>query len=138
MLPRWEHFEEGADLGVRGFGDSKAEAFAQAALAMSAAIIDPARVHPTEPVEVHCAAPDDDRLLAEWLNSLLYEMASRRMLFNRVEVRMDDDRLSACAWGEGIDRERHHPAREARRTRLASPRVARHGDGWLAQIVMAR
>jgi len=27
----WEHYEHGADLGVRGFGATKAEAFEQAA-----------------------------------------------------------------------------------------------------------
>lgn len=29
---RWEHFEHGADIGVRGIGATKAEAFEQAAL----------------------------------------------------------------------------------------------------------
>ena len=41
---RWEHFEHKADIGIRGFGDTLAAAFEQAALAMTAAIIDPAEV----------------------------------------------------------------------------------------------
>jgi SHS2 domain-containing protein len=36
--PHWEHFEHKADIGVRGFGNKPAEAFEQAALAMSAII----------------------------------------------------------------------------------------------------
>ena len=35
---RYEHFSHGADVGVRGFGASPAEAFEQAALALTAAI----------------------------------------------------------------------------------------------------
>jgi tRNA nucleotidyltransferase (CCA-adding enzyme) len=136
MMPRWEHFEHGADVGVRGLGDTKSEAFAQAALAMTAAITDPALVHSTEPVEVRCAAPDDDLLLAEWLNALVYEMATRRMLFSRFEVRVDEGRLSARVWGEGVDAERHHPAVEVKGATLTSARVARHGDGWVAQTVI--
>jgi len=32
MQARWEHFEHGADIGVRGFGPTLAAAFEQAAL----------------------------------------------------------------------------------------------------------
>lgn len=32
---RWEHFEHGADIGIRGVGSTKAEAFAQAAMALT-------------------------------------------------------------------------------------------------------
>ena len=46
---RWEHFEHEADVGVRGIGATKSEAFAEAALAMTAAIVDPASVRPLAP-----------------------------------------------------------------------------------------
>ena len=36
MSKRWEHFEHDADIGVRGIGASKADAFEQAALALTA------------------------------------------------------------------------------------------------------
>ncbi len=36
--PRWEHFRHDADIGVRGIGNSMAEAFEQAACALSAVI----------------------------------------------------------------------------------------------------
>ncbi len=39
---RWEHFEHGADIGVRGIGPTPASAFEQAALALTAVITDPA------------------------------------------------------------------------------------------------
>jgi SHS2 domain-containing protein len=39
----WQHFPHDADIGVRGIGRSKAEAFEQAALAMTAVITDPRR-----------------------------------------------------------------------------------------------
>lgn len=136
MIARWEHYEHGADVGVRGLGDTKAEAFAQAALAMTAAVTDLAAVRPLEPVELHCTAPDDDLLLVEWLNALIDEMATRRMLFSKYDVRADDGTISAQAWGEGVDRERHHPALEVKRATLATLRVTRHADGWLAQTVI--
>ena len=45
---RWEHFPHAADVGVRGFGKSAAEAFEQAALAL-AAVITHAEVAPKVP-----------------------------------------------------------------------------------------
>jgi SHS2 domain-containing protein len=136
MIPRWEHYEHDADVGVRGLGATKAAAFQQAACAVTAAVTELEAVVPREPVKIRCEAPDDELLLAEWLNGLIYEMATRRMLFSRFEVRIEDGKLSAEAWGEAIDAERHHPAVEVKGATLTTLRVARHGDGWLAQTVI--
>jgi SHS2 domain-containing protein len=136
MHARWEHYEHGADVGVRGLGATKAEAFEQAAIAMTGAITDAASVRPLEQVSVTCEAPDDELLLAEWLNALVYEMATRRMLFSKFEVRMENGKLDAQAWGEALDAERHHPAVEVKGATLTTLRVARHEDGWVAQTVI--
>jgi len=136
-MPHWEHYEHGADVGVRGFGASKAEAFEQAALAMTAAITDPERVAAREAVELACEAPDDELLLVDWLNALVYEMATRKLLFSRFEVRIDGRRLSARAFGEPADPARHQPAVEVKGATYTALRVAREADGtWLAQCVV--
>ena len=133
---RWEHYEHEADVGVRGFGATKAEAFEQAALAMTAAIADPSSVTPRERIAVNCEAPDDELLLAEWLNALVYEMSSRKMLFSRFAVRLHGNSLGGEAWGEPVDVARHHPAVEVKGATYTTLRVARHGDGWVAQTVV--
>ena len=136
MLGHWEHYEHDADVGVRGLGETKAEAFQQAALAMSAAVAEVDTVRPLERISVHCEARDDELLLAEWLNALVYEMATRRMLFSKFDVRIENGRLSADAWGEGLDPHRHRPVVELKGATPTTLRVARHGDGWLAQTVV--
>ena len=136
MQARWEHFEHGADVGVRGCGATVAEAFEQAALALTAVVADPATVRPLERVELSCEAPDNELLLAEWLNALVYEMATRRMLFSRFAVRLQSDGLTGEAWGEPVDAGRHRPAVEVKGATYTELRVARAGDGWLAQTVV--
>lgn len=79
MEPHWEHFEHGADIGVRGIGATLSEAFEQAALALTAVITDPGQVAARETVQVHCEAADAELLLSDWLNALIYEMAVRRL-----------------------------------------------------------
>ena len=54
---RWELFEHGADVGVRGVGRSLAEAYEQGGVALTAVMVDPARVAARETVTVHCSPP---------------------------------------------------------------------------------
>jgi tRNA nucleotidyltransferase (CCA-adding enzyme) len=134
---RWEHYMHGADIGVRGVGPDREAAFAQAALALTAVVADPALVKPKQAVTIACEAPDDELLLVDWLNGLIYEMAVRGMLFSRFEVRLDGRDLEATAWGEPVEVARHRPAVEAKGATYTDLRVARDADGgWVAQCVI--
>jgi SHS2 domain-containing protein len=108
----WQHFHHEADIGIHGSGSSLEQAFEEAAVAMTAAITDPDRVACRERVEIECEAPDRELLLVDWLNALIFEMATRRMLFCRFKVRFDGPRLHGSACGEVVDRLRHQPATE--------------------------
>jgi len=133
----WEHFAHVADIGVRGFGPDKATAFEAAATALTAVIADPAEVQPRQSIALACAAPDDELLLVDWLNALVYEMATRRMLFCRFAVRISGHALTAEAWGEPVDVARHQPAAEVKGATLTEVRVAREANGrWVAQCVV--
>jgi tRNA nucleotidyltransferase (CCA-adding enzyme) len=134
---RWEHFPHDADIGVRGIADSKEEAFEQAALALTAVIADPCLVIPTEAVEVTCEAPDDELLFVDWLNALVYEMATRYMLFSRFEVHLEGGRLYAKAWGEDIDVTKHQPVVEVKGATYTNLMVKQdQSDAWVAQCVV--
>lgn len=133
----WEHFSHDADIGVAGSAPSLAESFAQAALALTAVITDPEQVRAAEPVRISCRAPDRELLLVAWLNALIFEMATRRMLFGRFEVEIEGDALRGTAWGEQVDVARHHPAVEikgATYTCLSVNQTA--GGAWRAQCVV--
>ena len=125
-----------ADIGVRGRGATKAQAFEQAATALTAVVSEPTRVVPREAVAIECEANDDELLFAQWLNSLIYEMATRHMLFSRFDVRCEGPRLTARAWGEPVDVARHQPAVEVKGATYTALRVARENGGWIAQTVV--
>ena len=76
-------FEHLADIGVRGFGPTKSAAFENAAKALTAALTSLEQIRPVGDIGIVCRAPDDKLLLYEWLNALIYQMATRRMLFLR-------------------------------------------------------
>ena len=133
----WEHFAHGADIGVRGIGPTMEAAFEQVALALTGVVTDPTAVRPNVAVHIACDAPSGDVLLVDWLNALVFEMATRRMLFGAFVVTIEDSRLTATAWGERVDPARHEPAVEIKGTTYTELKVERLADGhWLAQCVV--
>lgn len=136
-MSSWAHFAHGADIGVRGQGGTPDEAFAAAALGLTAVVTDPALVRAEETVRIECQAPDPELLLFEWLNALVYQMSTRRMLFSRFDVAIDGDRLRAAAHGEHVDVARHAPAVEVKGATLTELAVRCEADGqWRAQCVL--
>ncbi|MGD2112292.1 MAG: archease [Gammaproteobacteria bacterium] len=137
LSARWEHFPHGADVGIRGYGMSREQAFEQAAVALSAVVTDPAGIRESGKVEVACHAPDAELLLVDWLNALIYEMATRRWVFGRFAVRIHGQELAAQAWGEALDSARHRPAVEIKGATYTALRVTRRTGGvWIAQCVV--
>ncbi len=134
---RWEHFPHDADIGVRGFGATAEEAFEQAAQALTA-VVTHAAVEPKIPVEISCEAPDLELLFVEWLNSIIYEMAVRQMLFSRFAVRIENGRrLTATLWGEAVDVGRHAPACEPKGATYTALKVGVDGSKtWSAGCVI--
>lgn len=134
--PSWEHFEHDADIGIRGHGQTKAEAFEQAATALMAVITDPQGITAEKAVSLRCEAPDDELLLVDWLNRLIFEMATRHLLFGRFKVHLDEGKLKATAWGEPVQVERHRPAVEIKGATYTALRVAEEKGHWIAQTVV--
>jgi len=133
----WEHFSHQADMGIRGFGPTLESAFEQAAAALTAVITSLDSVEPADTIEINCAASDDELLLVDWLNSLLYEMDVRKMLFSRFEVRIKQGRLNAKASGQKMDATKHSPAVEVKAATYTCLSVKKDRQGrWAAQCVV--
>ena len=134
--PAFETFAHDADIGVRGRGGTLAEAFANTGRALTAVVTDPASVREVLSVEIACEATDPELLLFDWLNALVFEMATRRVLFARYDVKVEGAVLRARAFGEPVAVERHHPAVEVKGATWTGMRVAREGGAWVAECVV--
>jgi tRNA nucleotidyltransferase (CCA-adding enzyme) len=131
------HFSHDADIGVCGIGRTLEAAFEQAALAMTAVITDPAKIALKETVKIECEAPNAELLLVDWLNAIIFEMATRGMIFAGFKVRVDGRRLHGAATGEPLSRERHAPAVEIKGATFTELAVVENRPGeWRAQCVV--
>jgi CMP/dCMP kinase len=133
----WEHFTHQADVGIRGVGATPAEAFEQAAMALTAIITNPSHIRPKTLVTVKSSADTDELLLVDWLNAIIFEMATKNMLFSRFHVTLLPGFLQASLWGEAIDRKKHQPAVEIKGATYHLLSVKQRQDGlWTAECVV--
>ncbi len=105
---------------------------------MMAVITDPAKIELKEAVHIECEAPNTELLLLDWLNAIIFEMATRGMIFGEFKVSIDGaHRLHGIAKGEALSVERHSPAVEIKGATLTELAVAEDRPGeWRAQCVV--
>ena len=97
-----------ADVGVVAYGANLSQAFANAARALFSLITEPESVEETLSWDVELRAPDEESLLVEWLNELIYLFDTENILFKRFEVsELGGGRLRARGYGEKVNRSRH-------------------------------
>ncbi|MBI4636919.1 MAG: archease [Candidatus Rokubacteria bacterium] len=106
----YDYFEVAADVGVRAWGPSRAEAFAQTTLGVFALIVSPDDVEPRETREVRAQGDSAEHLLVNWINECLYVHEIEGFVVRQVEVSACGDTLvHGLLRGEEIDRTRHRP-----------------------------
>jgi SHS2 domain-containing protein len=133
----YEHFEHTADLGLRVRAPDLNTLFAEAAEALSAAIVEDVNaIEPREPLTVRVAGTDRAYLLFDWLRELLYRFDAERRLFRRFDVQVSEKGLEATAWGEPYDPERHPLSHEVKAITYHGLRVEREGEEWVVEVIV--
>jgi len=133
LFVRYEEIDHTADVGIRAYGRTVDELFANAAEGMFSLIAELATVKPVGEVEVRLEADDLPTLLLRWLSELLYVHETQRLLFSSFEAHVVGTSLEGRARGEAIDKKRHE-------LRLVIKAVTRHGltvdpDKRIAEVV---
>jgi tRNA nucleotidyltransferase (CCA-adding enzyme) len=132
----YETFEHEADIGIRGFGNTAAEAFENAAMAMYSVMVKVSAVGQKEKRTVTVSAPDRELLLVEWLNALLSLSDIEHMVFSKFNVIIEGTALTGTAWGERLDRERHEPSVEIKGATYYMLKVFEEDGRFVAQCVV--
>src|ERR687891_165749 len=113
----WERFATEADVGVRGWGTTRGEAFAQVTLGLFALLVAPDEVRVTEHREVRAQADVPERLLAAWVDECLYVHEIEGFVARSVEMTVCTDTLAhGVLHGEPLDPERHRLGARGRGT----------------------
>jgi SHS2 domain-containing protein len=108
MRRGFRFIEHTADIGVVAYGADIGQVFVSAARALFSLITEPEAVTENLSRDIELEAPDEESLLIEWLNELIYLFDTEHVLFKRFAVNVvDGKKLKARAWGEKVDPSRH-------------------------------
>ncbi|HXH83192.1 MAG TPA: archease [Candidatus Tectomicrobia bacterium] len=133
----WEPFEVEADVGVRAWGRTRAEAFAQVALGVFALIVDPAAVEPAETREVRAQGSGPETLLVNWINECLYVHEIEGFVVHRVEVSTCTDTVAqGILVGEPLDVARHPAGTVVKAATMHGVAVAETGGRHAVRVVV--
>lgn len=136
----FELFEHKADIGIRGIGATKEEAFAECGKALFEIMCDTKKVIPSQKTEIIVSANKLDELLVEFLNELLYLKDAEGMLFSKFEIKVKKVGtkfgLEGIAFGEKIDSKRHELKTEAKAASYSQLKVAKEKGEWVAQCIV--
>jgi len=107
-MKKYETFDHTADLGIKVFGRTYTELFANAAHALFDLLTELAEVKEEVSFSVEVTAADREDLLVRFLSELLYLFASKNYLAKKVAfLSLAEKSLRAETWGEIFDPARH-------------------------------
>jgi tRNA nucleotidyltransferase (CCA-adding enzyme) len=132
----WQHFSHQSDIGIKAEAEIISRAFEDAAMALTAIVTDPSNVETVQPVNFDVVGENEEDLFFHFMSKIIYEMDVLKMLFGRYEVKIEDLRLTAIAWGEKVNFERHSPAVEPKAVTLNQLSVKEENGKWICQCVV--
>ncbi len=104
----FEIVDHTADVGIIAYGASMNQAFANAAKALFSLIAELDNVEEVLHRDIELLAPDQESLLVDWLNELIYLFDTENIIFKRFDItELNDTQLKARSYGEKVDSLKH-------------------------------
>jgi len=132
----FEIIDHTADVGIVVYGADLKQLFSNAALALFSLVTNPKSIRQALQRDVKIISEDEDSLLVEWLNELIYLFDAEHILFNRFDIeRLTSDSLQASCYGENIDPLRHKIRIGVKAATYHMLKIDKESDGYKVQII---
>ncbi len=133
----FEILEHTADIGFRAWGETPAELFRNAALALQSTAVEMERVETKTVYPIAASGDDYESLLVAWLNEVLYYLDGERVVMSRFDIeQISPERVTGKGWGEPRDPERHPPRLVIKGVTYHQLSVRQEEDRWTAQVFL--
>ena len=97
-----------ADVGIIAYGADVNQAFANVARALFSLITELGDVEEVLHRDIVLTAPDQESLLFEWLNELIYLFDTENIIFKRFDItQISNTQIRARSYGEKVDSSKH-------------------------------
>lgn len=132
----FEFIDHTADVGIVAYGADAKEAFANAAKALFSLITELDKVQETLHRDSEVTATDEESLLVEWLNELIYLFDVESIIFKRFDItELTNTQLRARSYGEKVDLARHKLKTGVKAATYHLLKVDRN-DGCKVQVIL--
>ena len=131
----FEIIDHTADVGIIAHGADIKAAFANAALALFNLIAELDDVEEAISRDLEVTAEDQESLLVEWLNELIYLFDVEHIIFKRFEIaQLTQTQLKAKGYGEIMDPSRHKLKTEVKAATYHMLKIEQE-HGYKAQVL---
>ncbi len=133
---KYQSFSHPSDIGLAIYGDSMQQLFENAAFALFDTLCNLNSVSEIESVDIDVHGDDQESLLINFLNELLYLQSVNGWLFRRIEISfLGDHSLNATAWGELYKMETHELFHEIKCATYHNLQIREKLGKWQVDIV---
>lgn len=124
-----------ADVGIIAYGTDIKQAFANAARALFSLITELDDVEEVLHRDTELIASDEESLLVEWLNELIYLFDAEHIIFKRFDIiKLNNTQLKARSYGEKVDSLKHKLKTGVKAATYHMLKVDK-GDGCKVQVL---
>ncbi len=136
-MKKYEQTDHTADIGLKIFGNSLLDLFANAGYALCDSLTDTSKVIPATK-QTFCLQRDStEELLVEWMGDLLYTFETEGLLFSRFNIiSIDKNSLSAEAEGEFFNSALHTIKNGVKAVTYHKLKIEEKNGLWLAEVVL--
>lgn len=138
----FEYKDHTGEAQLVGIGETPAEAFVEGAKALFHLMVEIEHVQPNVSTQIDLEADRLDTLFVAWLNALIIRKDVEGHVYARFDpLRIeqpdpDEYRLSARAWGEPLDADRHDPKVDVKAATYSELRFERTERGYEVECVV--
>ena len=140
MKPSYQYLEHTADVLFIAKGNTPAEMFEQAGLAVEETMINLKKVSPAKKVKIKKESNKIDSLLFDFLDELVFLKDYKQLVFSKFEVKIEEKKekfkLEVLAYGEKIDNQKHEPKVDIKAITMHMFKVEKSKDSWQAQVLV--
>ena len=135
MEKDFEIIDHTADVGIIAYGADIRQAFANAARAMFSLITELDEVEEIIYRDIELTAPDQESLIVEWLNELIYLFDTENIIFKRFDItQLNSTQLKARSYGEKVNSSKHKLKTGIKAATYHMLRINK-GDGCRIQVL---
>ncbi|RKX56757.1 MAG: archease [Thermodesulfobacteriota bacterium] len=142
-MKKFETFEHGADIGIRGYGKTLEEAFSNGIKALISLIVEKipeSGLKREKSIEIEIDAEFLDELFVTFINKLISYIALENILFwdfeGKIEKKDKEFILKGHVWGEEYDLEKFGYGVEVKGATFTMSEVKKQNDLWIVQCVV--